>query len=71
MACRDCEQNTGTFDHKKLCCAVRWIEKTTREDMQKMLAQMSSKWGHSETDLRAGIAELRRSRRKPQEEVRR
>lgn len=66
MTCPNCAagDRDGTFDKRKLCCAIRLIEKSTREQADMLVAQVSERHGHDPDALRAGVAELRRERRK-------
>ena len=66
MTCRQCDTTSGEFDKRKLCCAVRFIEQATRDDAARLIAQTAQKYGHSIEDIKAGVAQLRRERRKAQ-----
>lgn len=66
MTCPHCTTSSGEFDKRKLCCAVRFIEKATRDDADRLITQTAQKFGHSTDDLKAGIASIRRERRKAQ-----
>lgn len=65
MTCEDCDKEYGARDLKKLCCAVRFIEKSLRDDADRLLTQTAHAYGHKRSDLEAGVAHIRRERRKP------
>ena len=64
MTCHQCDTSSGEFDKRKLCCAVRFIEKATRDDSARLIAQTAKQFGHDPEDIKAGIASIRRERRK-------
>lgn len=64
MTCNLCRTNSGEYDIKKLCCAVRQIDDVSRATMRRLLARALAH-GHDENDLRAALAERRRQERKP------
>lgn len=64
MMCALCVANSGEYDLKKLCCAVRHIDDVSRATMRR-LVNKAVQLGHDEADIRAGLAERRRQERRP------
>lgn len=64
MTCHQCDTSSGEFDKRKLCCAVRFVEQATRDDAARLIAQTAKQFGHNPDDIKAGIASIRREKRK-------
>lgn len=61
MTCPNCT----THDPRRLCCASHKVERATRDD-DRLIHQVARQYGHNVDDLRNGVAEIRRERRKAQ-----
>lgn len=59
MTCPHCT----TPDPRRLCCAAHKVERATRDD-DRLIHQVADQYGHDIHDLRNGVAEIRRERRR-------
>ena len=59
MTCHQCD----TPDPRRLCCAAHKVERASRDD-DRLIHQVADQYGHDIDDLRNGVAEIRRERRK-------
>ena len=69
MTCELCDRDAGERDMRKPCCAARHIERATRDDIARLIAQFSHKYGHDSAELRKRIKVLRRQQMQGREDA--